>query len=354
MSTAIAFIGSAGIPNRYGGFESFLEHCGPAIARLGHPVTVTCDARLYPDRAATYNGVRRRFISVPANGGASVLHDLVAFAAVFNEHSKIVVLGVSGGLWFPLFRLLCDLMGKQLVVNIDGVEWRRTKFSVGKRRLLKVLDGLAQRFSHRVIYDNPGLETFLTESARRKALCIAYPGDHVKRVAGLGTERGTALTICRIEPENNLEMLIDGALQSELCRYTIVGNWEHSDYARSLRQRYAMEARLELLDPIYDPDQLAHLRESSAVYLHGHSVGGTNPSLVEILFYDCRVLCFDVAFNRHTAGPAAEYFQDGPSLARLIDRPPAQTAQHRQACRAQYSASRIAQQYLDAVQSTPP
>lgn len=344
----IAFIGSAGIPNRYGGFESFAEHCTPAMVAAGHEVIVTCDARLYPDRAPDFNGVRRLFLDTPANGAASVLHDLFAFFKVFLRSSHIVVLGVSGGLWFPLFRLLCGLSGKRLLVNVDGIEWRRDKFSPRKRRLLKVLDSLAQRFAHRIIYDNEGLAPFLVPSCRGKSHCIAYSGDHVLRVPGTAVEPGTALTVCRIEPENQLELMIEGFLASPLQRYTLIGNWNHSPYARQLRARYAHEPRLALLDPIYDPLALAQHRERCAVYLHGHSVGGTNPSLVEMLFYDCELLCFDVSFNRHTAQDCARFFADAPALTALLRQPRPPEA-GRQALRRAYSAQHIAGLYLQQI-----
>lgn len=344
----ISFIGSAGIPNRYGGFESFLEHCAPTIAARGIPVIVTCDARLYPDRSPDFQGVHREFLTVSANGASSVLHDALAFVRVFSRSRQIVVLGVSGGLWFPLFRALCSLTGKRLVVNVDGVEWRRTKFSANKRRLLKVFDTLAQWFSHHVVYDNEALRDFLTESAKCKSTCIAYPGDHVLRVDHPNRKPRTGLTICRIEPENNLELLIDGALQSTLAEYTIIGNWNHSDYARSLRSRYAQEPRLRLLDPIYDPVQLAELRASCEYYLHGHSVGGTNPSLVEMLFYDCGILCFDVEFNRRTAGKGACYFKSAQDLRLALDASTTSSGD-RTTLRSRYTASAIADAYLQAV-----
>lgn len=344
----ISFIGSAGIPNRYGGFESFLEHCAPTIAARGIPVIVTCDARLYPERDPDFRGVHREFLSVPANGAASVVHDAVAFLRVFTRSDQIVVLGVSGGLWFPLFRLLCGITGKRLIVNVDGVEWRRTKFSAKKRRLLKLFDTLAQWFSHHVVYDNQGLYDYLTTSARKKSTCIAYPGDYVLRLQSVLRKPYTALTVCRIEPENNLELLIEGALGSTLKVYTIVGNWNHSDYSRGLREIYTSEARLRLLDPIYDPLKLAELRESCAYYLHGHSVGGTNPSLVEMLFYDCEILCFDVDFNRYTAGQCASYFKTAIDLQNTIDSQTSKTVS-RQDIRSQYTAEEITEAYIKAI-----
>jgi glycosyltransferase involved in cell wall biosynthesis len=315
----VSFIGSAGIPNRYGGFEAFLEHCTPSIVARGIDVIVTCDARLYRDKEPFFSGVRRLFIGIPANGAASVVHDAVAFFRVFFQSDQIIVLGVSGGLWFPIFRILCEIAGKNLIVNIDGVEWRRTKFSPAKRKLIKFFDSVAQRFAHHVVYDNEALFEYVNASAKTKATCISYSGDHVLRLKKFVQEPGTALTVCRIEPENNLELMIEGFLSSRLVVYTIVGNWNGSEYSRSLQQRYASNARLRLLDPIYAPDQLAELRECCNFYLHGHSVGGTNPSLVEMLFYDCVIICFDVEFNRRTAGNAANYVSTAHELKTLLD-----------------------------------
>lgn len=344
----IAFLGTAGIPNRYGGFESFLEHCAPVIAGNGHQVTVTCDARLYPDREPDFRGVHRLFIDTPANGGWSIIHDLIAFVRTFSRSTHLVLLGVSGGLWFPLFRLLCALAGKRLIVNIDGIEWRRSKFGPAKRALLWLLDTLAQTFAHVVIYDSEGLRKYLRPAAASKSCCIAYPGDHVLRLPGSRPVAGSALTICRIEPENNLELMITGFLGSSLSSYTIIGNWSHSAYARALRARFSDEPRLHLLDPIYDATTLAEHREGCAIYLHGHSVGGTNPSLVEMLFYDCDILCLDVTFNRHTAGDCAQYFADKQSLTILLDGPqPTRLA--RDALRTRYSADGIAASYIAAL-----
>lgn len=320
LEMRLAFIGSVGIPNRYGGFESFLEQCGPSFARVTASTVVTCDASFYQDDLNhEFLRVHRVFLKTRANGASSIVHDLFAFLRVYRGSTHIMVLGVSGGPWFPLFKLMCLLGGKRLGVNIDGVEWRRGKFSPTKQRILRLFDFLAQRFSDVIIYDNAGLAEYVLPSARKRAVEIGYSGDHVRRLTKVVRQFSTALTICRIEPENNLDLLIEGALNSDLETYTIVGNWSSSLYGRDLRALYAGNVRLKMLDPIYDLGRLAELRESCAIYLHGHSVGGTNPSLVEILYYDCAVLCFDVSYNFATAGQGASYFKDGESLASAIN-----------------------------------
>lgn len=316
--TSIAFIGAVGVPNVYGGFEGFLEACTPDLARR-HRVTVTCDHGRYEDHSREWQGVQRVFLSLPANGAFSVLHDFAAFLRVLPTHRNIVVLGVSGGIFFPIMRLLAALLRRRLIVNVDGIEWRRDKFGRGKKAFLKLSDMLAQTFAHEVVVDSEGLRPFLLPARRNSAVFIAYPGDHVKPPGAAPEHEVGLLSICRIEPENNCDMKLEAfASLGSSGRYTFVGNWEASAYGRSLRERYANVPGLQLLDPVYDPDSLALLRGHCAGYVHGHSVGGTNPSLVEMLFYDAPLACFDCVFNRCTAGGDARYFSSTAELADLM------------------------------------
>lgn len=343
----IAFVGCAGIPNRYGGFESFVEHCAPLMAQAGHEIQVTCDRRLYPGEPEAFEGVRRVFVGIPANGPLSPLHDFIAFLKAFSRADAIFVLGVSAGPFFPLMRLLSALSGKRLAVNIDGVEWRRRKHSWAGRLILRLFDSLAQWSATDIIYDNPALLPHVRAPFRRKAAMIAYPGDHGLRLPGLhDPSRHRALTICRIEPENHVDLLIEAVLASSVESYTLIGNWERSEYGRALRRKHAGKPRLALLDPVYDPVELARKREACSVYLHGHSVGGTNPSLVEMLFYDCAILCFDCAFNRETAKGRALYFTDALDLAAKIDQARGSPRRTAGGEAQDYTAARISEAYL--------
>jgi glycosyltransferase involved in cell wall biosynthesis len=342
-SKKISIVGCVGIPNRYGGFESFAENIAPALLQQGFNVTVTCDASRYSDDLSPfYKGISRKFLKLPANGALSPLHDLVAFFSVLWRSNTILVLGVSGGVFFPLFRLLCQLLGCRLIVNIDGVEWRRSKFSGAKRRFLYICDSLAQRFAHEIIYDNAALAPYV--KFPKKSHCIAYSGDHAIRLPdkddsalALSSEPNYALTICRIEPENNCDLLISGFLNSDVSTYKFIGNWNASEYGKSLREKYKSNTRLQLLDPIYDPKSVYHLRKGCSCYLHGHTVGGTNPSLVEMLFFDCAIFCYDCSFNRETAKAGALYFSDIDSLARELSQAIAVAPANRDAVREEYS-----------------
>jgi glycosyltransferase involved in cell wall biosynthesis len=309
-------------------------------------IYVTCDSSKYKKKLVEYQGVKLKYIGVPANGTLSIIHDLIAFFAVFKLSSHIVVLGTSAAPWMAFLRLTCAVFKKRLIVNLAGVEWRRSKFNWLNRQVLRGFDLLNQCFSDTIIFDNLGLREYIYPAFRKKSVCIAYSGDHVIRRGRVYIKRNWALTICRIEPENNIRMLIEGVLLSKVEKYIIVGNWNGSCYGRQLFSCYSGSDRIELLDPIYDSEALADLRENCSVYLHGHSVGGTNPSLVEMLFYDCRILCFDVVFNRETAGDCALYFKTEREIAHLIDLN-AWTCADRSERRKMYTREKIVGQYLE-------
>jgi glycosyltransferase involved in cell wall biosynthesis len=341
---SIAFIGSVGLPNCYGGFESFVENIAPQFSENGDKVSVTCDYSKYSNKSEYYKGVKRIFLKVAANGWKSPIHDLLAFLSVFLTHKNIVVLGVSAGPFFLVMRLISFVFRRNLVVNIDGVEWRRDKFSSKVKLLLRIFDFLAQFSANKIVYDNEFLLDYVYAPFKKKATCIAYSGDHVKRFDKANVDC-YALTVCRIEPENNIETLIKGVLGSNIKGYTIVGNWNNSSYGVNLKNKYAGNNKLKILDPIYDERLLGGLRENCNVYLHGHSVGGTNPSLVEMLYYDCAIICFDCNFNRSTADDDAQYFSTIDELSCSIDKTIDCSDSLKKVSRKKYTAKKIASEY---------
>jgi glycosyltransferase involved in cell wall biosynthesis len=316
----LAFIGSAGIPNRYGGFESFIESCAPALVKGGFEVIVTCDRRLYSEKNEYWGGVKLEYLNVPANGAWSTLHDFVAFLKIYRRVNAIVILGVSAGPFFLFFRAMAALSGVRLIVNIDGLEWRRRKFGVITQIVLFLFDRLAQWCCHSVVFDNLALGEFLSVRALKKAVCIPYPGSQAAPRKKYERSIGAALTVCRIEPENNVEMLIEGAIRSNIKKYTFIGNWNSSEYGRNIRRKYSDNPRLELLDAIYDVDVIERFRAESHIYLHGHSVGGTNPSLIEMLFFEAIIICYDCSFNRESVAGSAHFFVDEKELSEKINK----------------------------------
>lgn len=324
----IAIIGTVGVPGCYGGFETLAENLVRYHDEAERPegLTVYCSRRAYPEGPPSYLSARLRYSRLDANGPQSILYDATALAdAALRRTDAIVVLGVSGAVALPLVRLLSR---SRVITNIDGIEWRREKWQGLARHFLRWSERLAVRFSHEVIADNQAIADYVRDTYGIGAQVIEYGGDHAVQaplapaaVDGLALPPGYALALCRIEPENNVAMILDAFARSGRP-LVFVGNWDKSEYGRDLRARHANAPNLRLLDPIYDEGRLRRVRADAAIYVHGHSAGGTNPSLVEMMHFGIPILAFDCVFNRHTTEGAAHYFEDTEALVRLTDAVP--------------------------------
>lgn len=205
-----------------------------------------------------------------------------------------------------------------IVTNIDGIEWKREKWNGLARAFLRASEWLAVRFSHEIIADNQAIAEHVRDSYDSDCHVIAYGGDHAVAQIGVGSapeglpER-YALALCRIEPENNVHTILEAWAELD-TPLVFVGNWANSPYGRELKERYASFANLHLLDPIYDPGTLCELRARTSVYVHGHSAGGTNPSLVEMMHFGIPVLAHGCTFNRNSTEGKARYFESSSDL----------------------------------------
>jgi len=232
----------------------------------------------------------------------------------------ILLLGVSGATMLPLVRLLSSA---KVVTNIDGIEWRRQKWKGLAKWFLRFSEKVAVRSSHEVIADNGAIAEYVKETYGVDAHVIAYGGDHAVGVEAtsvdeLGLPEAYAFSVCRIEPENNVHMIVAAFAKQTHLPLVIVGNWDSSAYGKQLRQQYAEMAHIYLLDPIYDLGKLYTLRSQAKVYVHGHSAGGTNPSLVEAMHFGRPILAYDCNFNRFTTEDLAFYFKSPDTLHQLV------------------------------------
>ena len=211
----------------------------------------------------------------------------------------------------------------RIVTNIDGIEWKREKWKGAARWFLRFSERMAVRFSHEVVADNAGIAEHVIQNYGRNAHVIAYGGDHALQAPSKPYE-GTilpshyALALCRIEPENNVTMILEAFSESPAMPLVFVGNWNNSPFGRELRQLYANRQHLYLLDPIYDVGVLRTLRSNAAIYIHGHSAGGTNPSLVEMMHFGLPILAYDCIFNRCTTEDKARFFKDAATLCNAV------------------------------------
>lgn len=307
----VCVIGTVGIPACYGGFESLVENLvDNASENINY--SVFCSSKTYTDRLSDYKGAKLHYIPLKANGIQSVPYDIWSLIKCIKLRPDVVlILGVSGCIFLPLFS---KLSRSKIVTNIDGLEWKRDKWSKLAKRFLKFSESLAVKYSHSVITDNKAIGDYVLEEYGIDSTVIAYGGDHALREIEVDKpEKEYALSICRIEPENNIEMILK-AFSKSGYHLKFVGNWNVNEYGQRLKQEYSKHKNIEIIDPIYDLDTLFLLRKKSAIYVHGHSAGGTNPSLVEMMHFGVPIIAYDCSFNRYTTHNYAKFFGDSEEL----------------------------------------
>jgi glycosyltransferase involved in cell wall biosynthesis len=314
----LAIIGTAGIPGRYGGFETLAEQLARQLSSK-FSITVYCPKQRGVIGPKSFGGADLVYIPFKANGLQSIIYDVVGLISAARNFDVILLLGVSGAIALPFIRLLSSV---KLIVNIDGMEWRREKWNWLARFILKSSESIACRFSHLIVADNEVLVEYVSQQYEKNATLIEYGGDQGR--ARLMTPPAFklpdfhALALCRIEPENNVHIIVEAFANLPDFPLVFVGNWSSSDYGNSIRSLYAEHSHLHLLDPVYDMEIVAYLRDHAACYIHGHSAGGTNPSLVEAMWYRAPSFCYDVSYNRRTTENMAIYWRDGAELEKIV------------------------------------
>lgn len=315
--------GTNGLPGRYGGWDQLLSHLSRELSNscdvIVHTSSFDCEPGLTHCDGATIQIIRCR-----ANGPQSILYDLICMYRALSERGICIMLGTSGGLFFPLFRLF----GLTIILNPDGEEWHRGKWSFFARIYLFISDRLANLFASFVIADHQLIEKRISRFRPNNICTVPYGGDNAlispfSCSTGIlppsVSENNYVFGVCRIEPENNVHIILD-ALSQLRIPLVFVGNWFNSKYGISLYNQYSTFTNLHLLHPIYDPVLLGSLRSNCNLYVHGHTVGGTNPSLVEALCLGLRVICHDNGFNRVTSFNKTLYFTHVLDLKSKIEK----------------------------------
>lgn len=320
----IAIVGSVGIPANYGGFETLTQNL---VEQLGtsNDITVFCSGKTYArsERKKSYKGARLKYVPLKANGLSSVLYDYISILWSLFYADTIVILGVSGCTLLPLVRLLTR---KKIIVNIDGLEWRRKKWNKLARWFLRSSEAVAIRYAHAHIADNKAIQQYTAMNYGTIGHVIAYGGNQSrdKRRDAVFFQKYSFLSgdyyikVARVEPENNIEMVLKAFVGSGLP-LVLVGNWKNSDYGKRLYHQYEDYQNIHLLNPVYESTEIDFLRAHAKAYIHGHEAGGTNPSLVEAMCLRIPVFAFDVSFNRETTKSSAVYFQSSEELIEKLN-----------------------------------
>lgn len=350
----VAIVGTQGVPATYGGFESLVDNLLGDNCPKDVKYTVFCSGKDMSERIPEYKGAILKYVPLKANGIQSVPYDMVSMCRCLNGFDVILILGVSGGLFLPIFHLLNS---KKLIINIDGQEYKREKWGRFAKWILRVSEALAVKYADVVIADNKGIQDYVSQIYHRPSTLISYGGDHVKRnisddfitsVLNKYELAGTyyAIAVCRIEPENNSEIVLDAFSRSDKT-LVYIGNWDHSDFSRNLREKYSRFKNIKMIDAIYNLDVLYALRSNAGIYVHGHSAGGTNPSLVEAMFFGIPIASYDVIYNRETTEYRAYYFKDADELLDIVNRGQLSGSHMKKIAERRYKWSIISKQYSD-------
>lgn len=321
---SLGIVGTVGVPAKYGGFETLVHYL---VSNLNnqYDMTVYCSQSAYKEeeQISQWNGAKLKYIPLQANGYQSILYDLWSMIHALRNNDYLLILGVSAGLFIPFLKLFTK---KKFIFNIDGLEWRRPKWNWFARKYLLLSEKVVCKYADEIITDNRILQEYVKIRYSRQSHLIEYGADHTKKrpipEVMLNTfpflKNKYAFKVARIEPENNIHMILEACLEVPDLDIVLVGNWEASSYGRKLRAYYKQFRHFHLLDPIYESNHLDALRSNAYVYLHGHSAGGTNPSLVEAMYLRLPVLAFDAIFNRVTTNNQAIFFNNSQELVDIL------------------------------------
>lgn len=341
----VFIIGSKGIPAKYGGFETFVEKLTEGQKSKEIKYHISCLADNFKE--FEYNGARCFNINVPNIGsGKAVYYDLVALKESIKyirenniKNPIIYVLACRIGPFISFYKRQLRKLGGKLFVNPDGHEWKRAKWNKVIRQYWRISEKYMVKHADLLVCDSKNIQKYIKEDYKQynpKTTFIAYGADieksklsdHNKDVLNWYKEKGVRkkeyyLVVGRFVPENNYETMITEFIKSKTNKdFVIITNVEKSKFYEELKEKtnFNNDKRIKFVGTVYDQELLKKIRENAYGYIHGHEVGGTNPSLLEALATTNLNLLLDVGFNREVGEKGALYFskEDG-NLALLID-----------------------------------
>lgn len=324
VQPTLRILGTRGVPAAHGGFETFAEHLALYLSKRGWRVIVYCQEEgggpLFTD---TWEGIERVRIPVEGDGPRStIVFDWKATRHASRFSDLCLTLGYNTAVFCTLLRL----KGVRNVINMDGIEWSRAKWGPIAKTWFWMNDWAGCWLGNHLVADHPEIKAHLSSRVRPdKITTIAYGADRIAElpsdaVRKLGLEPRKYLTlVARAEPENSILEVVSGfSMKPRGIRLAVLGNYsETNPYHRAVKA--AASSEVSFLGAIYDKPTVQALRFHSAAYVHGHQVGGTNPSLVEALGAGNAVIAHDNRFNRWVAGEEAKYFSNSAQFSQILD-----------------------------------
>jgi len=310
---SIALIGTRGVPANYGGFETCVHEISQRLVERGHNVTVYCRRSYYEDRAPEWKGVHRIFLPNLHRKSLDTLSHtfLSVWHALFCRYDIYMVFNAANS---P-FLLLLRMLGKRIAINTDGLEWKRSKWNYLGRTYYKFSEKVACILSNRIVADSKGIAEYYKDNYNIDSSQIAY-GAYINKnsfndnLCKLGLKKGEYfLQITRFEPENYPLLTIKAfkKLNTNKKLVLVGGNQYGGSYLETIKNE--CNENIILAGFIYEHELLNSIWSSCYAYIHGNSVGGTNPALLQTMASGCFTMAIDVPFNRDVLQDCGLYFK---------------------------------------------
>ncbi len=321
----LAIIGSRGFPSTYGGYETLVRYLARHMVRAGHEVTVYCRARDENRRIWITEGVR--CVATPGRDTktlSTLSFGLTSIAdASFRRFDAALVLNIANGFWVPALRAARI----PFAVNTDGIEWEREKWNAAGKAAFKAGAHMTAKTAPALVCDSEAIGAIWKDLFGRSSVFIPYGGDVVEtpgrdRLDAVGfDDTPYILVVARLAPENNVELTLDAVerLNGERMKTVIVGSANFDSPIEHRLKALAKSGAVTWLGHVDDQRLLTQLWANSAAYIHGHSVGGTNPALLQALGAGAPTLALDTPYSREVLSADDQLFpHDAEALAERI------------------------------------
>lgn len=323
MKLKIAILGTRGIPNTYGGYEQAATYLSVGLTNMGHDVTVY-NSHNHSYKEKYFNGVEIIHCFDPEYKTGTAGQFIYDFNCLRHAHKRnydiLLLMGyTSSSIWGRFYPK------KTIIIsNMDGLEWKRSKYSTAVRRYLRYAEKLAVKFSNYFIADSLVIKDYLTDKYGIESCFIPYGTTTFEKTDNeslneFGVTSGNYhMLIARMEPENNINMILEGFAGSAVSdKFLVIGNTLNK-FGQKLKDKYRNNANIIFCGAVYDQFKLHCLRKYCKLYFHGHSVGGTNPSLLEAMASEAVIAAHRNDFNKAVLGEDAYYFSDAAEITSII------------------------------------
>ena len=353
----LSIVGTQGIPNSYGGFETLAEYLVSYLSE-DFEITVYCSSKDKKKALKTWKDAKLKYIPISSHGTWGILYDSLSLVHACFTSDKVLFLGFGGGFIIPFLKHFKS----KIILNFGGLDWQRNKWSKKAQQAIKYAEKNLIKNSSIVISDNIGIQNYIKQEYNIDAPLIAYGGDQASKrpITGYFKEQYPflsspyAFSVTRIQKDNNIEMILEAFSHDTSIPLIMVGNWNSSVFGKLTKHKYAAKENLILLDAIYDQSILDVLRSNCTIYIHGHSAGGTNPSLCEAMFLSLPVIAFASGYNEYTTDNKALYFNNESELHTIINQIRSLDLteigyQLQKVAKEKYIWAKIAQQYKEII-----